>query len=96
MRKRLYIKWAHKYIDIIEDKYYATYAYRAFADSSEYIWPAGPFDNWKDALEEARSHLCDDDSCNILLRKFNRWWRPENGIDRQFSEKVRLLISGVN
>lgn len=97
MKKRLYIKWANKYIDIIEGKYYATYASRAFADYPEYIWPAGPFDTFKEADEEACSLLCDDDSCNILLRKFNTWWRPENGIDIKFySDKPRLLVNGVN
>ena len=97
MRKRLYIKWAHEFIYVIEGKYYATYASRAFADYSKYIWPAGPFNTYERALFEATSHLCDDDTCNVLLRKNNKWWRPENGIDMKlYPDKPRLVDSGFN
>ena len=96
MKKRLYIKWANKYIDIIEGKYYAAYANRAFADSSNYIWPAGPFNTLMEADEEAQSLLCDDDTCNVLLRKNNKWWKPENGIDiKCFPDKPRIKDSGL-
>ena len=95
--EKLYIEWANKYIDIIEDKYYATYASRAFADYPEYIWPAGPFDTYERALLKATDLLCDDDTCNVLLRKNKKWWRPENGIDIKFHpEKPRLFDSGFN
>lgn len=93
--EKLYIEWAKEYVDIIEDKYYATYASRAFADYSEYIWPAGPFDTYERALLEATSHLCDDDTCNVLFRKDNKWWKPETKIDiKCFPERPRMKRNG--
>ena len=74
--KRLHIKWAKRYVKVIEDKYYPAYACRSWACSSKDIWPTGPYDSYAEALVDASSHLCDDDTCNVLLRKNNKWWRP--------------------
>ena len=97
MENKLYIDWAKKYVDVIDGKYYAAYACRAFAMYSKHIWPSGPFDTLMEAKKEARSHLCDDDSYNVLLRKNNKWWRPENGLDiKSDQDKPRLVDSGFN